>query len=51
MSYAEERRFAVSSYMLEKNNKWIQKQKFSRRCHLLRKPTSVWVTCGRTEEW
>ena len=39
-----------SLYMFGKK-KWIQRQKFFRRHHLFRKPRSVWVTCGSTDEW
>ena len=37
--------------MFEKKNKWIQRQKFLTRRHLLRKPRSVWVVHGSTDEW
>ena len=45
------KRFVVSSYICLKKNKWIQRQKFLRRHHLLRKPSSVWVARGSTDEW
>ena len=41
--------WVISSYICLKK-KWIQRQKFLKRRHLVRKPRSVWVARGSTGE-